>query len=98
MLAGCCDAWPTNMHKSLVVGIYLPLLRYRPWDWKQVPWVVDFCRALSKMFKEDYPKAWGLLRKFWYACLWIQGMPERLVCDLLSSPSWNRFLSVLAQR
>ena len=91
---GGIDEWPTGMHESLTIGIYLPLLRYPPWDWKRVPFLVPLGITLSAMFKTDHAQAGNILREFWQASEWITNMPERLVRDLLQNASWRRFLNI----
>jgi hypothetical protein len=34
---GAIPALPRSMHEGLTIGLYLPLLRYDPWDWKKCP-------------------------------------------------------------
>lgn len=96
--AGACDCWPTDMHESLTIGCYLPLLRHEPWDWRNVPFMAGFQRSLSRMFKEGDPLAWDTLREFWLAADWIARMPKSLVRRLLLHDSWQRFLRVSRDR
>jgi hypothetical protein len=87
--AGSIPAWPASMHEPLTLGLYLPLLRFSPWDWKRVPFLVPFGITLSAMYKARDPSAGHLLCEFWAASSWVAGMPERLVRDLLLHPSWR---------
>jgi hypothetical protein len=97
--AGSIPAWPLHMHEPLTIGVYLPLLRFSPWDWKRVKFLVSFCITLSVMYKAGDPSAGPLLCKFWTACSWVARMPECLVCDLLLHPSsWRRFLNISRDR
>jgi hypothetical protein len=95
---GSIPEWPIDMHKSLTVGIYLPLFRSRPWDWKRVPFLVQFGSALSKMHTVGDPTTRDILRQFWIASSRIDTLPKRLVCDMLQDPSWRRFLHLSGQR
>lgn len=92
--AGAIPAWPSDMHEPLTVGVYLPLLRYEPWDWKHVPLVAAFGTSLSAMYKAHEPSAGDYLRELWAACAWIAGMPRSVVRDLLQGTSWRRFLGL----
>jgi hypothetical protein len=85
--AGSVPAWPSSMHEPLTVGIFLSLLRFSPWDWKRVRFLVSFGLSLSAMYKAGDPSTGNLLREFWDASSWIARMPERLVRDLLLHPS-----------
>ena len=90
--------WPKENHEPLYVGLFLPLLRYRPWDWKKVPFLVGLSRALSTLYATDYSEGRDLLRQFWQAAIWIQDMLELLVSGLLSDPGVHRFLGVASKR
>jgi hypothetical protein len=92
--AGTIPEWPESMHESLTVGIYLPLFRCEPWDWKQVPFVVPFGSSLSAMHKIGDSSTRDILRKFWTAGTGIDSMPKRLVRNMLQNPSWRRFLNL----
>ena len=96
--AGAIEAWPLSMHEPLTVGLYLPLLRHEPWDWRRVPFLVPFGRSLSALYKKGDTSGGSLLREFWEASSWIADMPERLVRDLLQNTSWRRFLNISADR
>ena len=96
--AGSGDLWPRAMHEPLCVGLYLPLLRFKPWDWRRVPFLVPFGRALSGLFASDPAAGSDLLREFWEATFWVASLPEKLVCTLLCDRSWRRFLGVYRAR
>jgi hypothetical protein len=96
--AGSISAWPACMHESLTVGLFFPLLRHRPWDWKRVRFLVPLSIALSGLYKASDASAGDILREFWHARAWVANMPERLVCDLLHHPSWRRFLDFSRNR
>jgi hypothetical protein len=86
--------WGREMLEPLFVGLYLPLLRYRPWDWSRVPLLVAFGRKMSSVLKENHEGGGNLLRELWLSAIWIQNMPELLVSDLLSDGHYRRFLGV----
>ena len=90
--AGDHEAWPKEMHESLTIGIYLPLLRYEPWDWKQVPFMVPMGSTLSALYHTHDPEGGNLLRKFWEASQWIATMPPSMVRAMLSTSHWSKLL------
>jgi len=96
--AGSIPEWPACQYESLTVGVYLPLLHYRPWDWKDCCFMVSLGRSLSAMFRSGDPSGGRVLCEFWASSRWIAAMPERLVCDVLSHPSWRRFLNISRNR
>jgi hypothetical protein len=96
--AGAIPEWPQDMHESLTVGIFLPLLRCKPWSWRCVPFLVPLGRTLSGLYKKGDPSAGIILRKFWHVCGRVAYLPERLVCEVLQAPSWARFLGLSAER
>ena len=83
-----------EMLEPLFVGFYLPLLRFRPWDWGRIPLLVAFGRKMSSVFKEDKQDGRDLLRKLRLSAIWIQNMPELLVSKLLSDGHYRRLLGV----
>jgi hypothetical protein len=50
--AGSLNNWSTREFELLMIGLYLPLLWHRPWDWKWSTFMVLFGRLLSAMYKE----------------------------------------------
>ena len=90
--AGSIPEWPESMHEPLTVGFYFPLLRYQPWDWKRVPFLVPFGATLLQMFKHRDPSARDNLCQFWASATKAPSLPQRLVSGLLQDPSWRRFL------
>lgn len=90
--------WPKHMHEPLIVGLFLPLLRCEPWDWKRCRFMVDLGRTLSGMHQENEPGAWDILRKFWKASSTCNNLPQHVVCKLLSGPSWKAFLRLSRNR
>jgi hypothetical protein len=96
--AGAIPAWPLNMHEPLTVGLFLPLLRHKPWCWRHVPFLVPLGRTLSGLYKAGDPTAGTFLRQFWDVCGRVAYLPERLVCEVLQAPAWARFLSLSAKR
>jgi hypothetical protein len=96
--AGAIPEWSPNMHEPLTIGLFLPLLRVKPWCWRNVPFLVPLGRALSGLYKARDPAAGALLRKFWHVCGRVAHLPERLVCEVLQAPGWTRFLSLSPER
>jgi hypothetical protein len=96
--SGSIPEWPKEMHEPLTVGLYLPLFRHQPWDWKRVPFMVPFGSAMSTMHKESDSLTRDILRKFWNSSTRVAALPKRLVCDMLQNASWRRFLSISPDR
>jgi hypothetical protein len=88
ILAGSLNNWSMREFELLMIGLYLPLLQHRPWDWKRSTFMVLFGRSLSAMYKEGDQSAGNILHEFWEASNWLILMPDHLVHDLLSHPSW----------
>ena len=95
---GAIPSWPVDMHESLTVGIYLPLFRCRPWDWKCVPFLVQFESSLSSLYKTNNPEGGNFLRQFWISSSRITYLPKRLVSDVLQGTSWRKFLCLSGER
>jgi hypothetical protein len=96
--AGSCPEWTTSMHEPLTVGIYLPLFRASPWDWRRVPFLVPFAREMSGMYKAGDTSGRDLLREFWASSGVISDMPFSMVSRLLQGNSWREFLGISSQR
>ena len=96
--AGGIPEWPTEMHEPLTIGLYLPLFRHQPWDWKQVPFMVPFGCAMSSMYRKGDPSAGSHLREFWRASSRVTDLSYGLVRNLLQNKSWYRFLHFSRQR
>jgi hypothetical protein len=91
---GAIPAWPSSMHEGLTIGLYFPLLRYEPWDWKNVPFMGKFGSTLSALYHTNPSRARDLLREFWKARTWVATMSQRMVSSMLSPKIWHRLLSV----
>jgi hypothetical protein len=91
---GSIAEWPLTMHEPLTVGLFLPLLRFRPWSWKHVPFLAALGGTLSKMYKVGDADAGTVLCKFWHRALGAPFMPKGLVSELLQGSSWRRFLNL----
>jgi hypothetical protein len=96
--AGSIPEWSDVMYESLTVGIYLPLFRHRPWDWKQVPFMVPFGNAMSALHRAGDPSTRDILRQFWEASIGSTSLPKSLVQQLLQDSSWKRFLHICAKK
>lgn len=90
--AGAIDAWPESMHEGLTIGFYFPLLRHEPWCWRRLPFLVQLCIKMSKMYKAGDASAGGNLRKFWEASICLAAMPKRVVRRVLQDANGYRFL------
>jgi hypothetical protein len=95
---GSIVEWPTSMHEPLTIGLFFPLLRFRPWSWKRVPFMAALGVTLSTMYKVSDPDAGRVLREFWRRALGAPFMPKSLVSELLQGSSWRRFLNLPPKR
>jgi hypothetical protein len=86
--------WPSSMHEPLMIGLVFPLLRFEPWHWRRVPFMVGLGRTLSGLHKTDHDAARNLLCKFWSARNRAARLPARMVCPLLLRPNYHSFLSL----
>jgi hypothetical protein len=96
--AGAIPAWPESMHEGLVVGFYFPLLRFKPWCWKRIPFVVQLCIKMSKMYRTGDSSAGDILRQFWASSLRVASMPKRVVQRVLQEPTGHQFLNLSRDR
>jgi hypothetical protein len=86
------------MHEPLTIGLFFPLLRFRPWSWKRVPFMAALGITLSALYKAGDPDAGFVLREFWRRALGAPFMPKSLVSELLQGTSWRRFLNLPPKR
>jgi hypothetical protein len=98
IVPGAIEEWPSSMHEPLTVGLFLPLIRIRPWSWKRVPFMAALEVTVSAMHKTSDPDAGVVLCKFWSRALGAPFMPKSLVSELLQRSSWRRFLNLPPQR
>ena len=87
--------WPTNCHKLLIVGIILPYLSYRPWQFKGTPKMFAVGRQLSTLFCQKKLEGGDILRKFLQQCREFQAMPKHVVWKMLyltQKPPFSRML------
>jgi hypothetical protein len=88
------DLWPSSMHESLMVGFIFPLLRYEPWHWRCIPFMVGLGRTLSALHKTNHHEARDLLRKLWAARSRAASLPAHMVRPLLLRSNCHPFLSL----
>ena len=55
--------WNENMYKPLCLGFCFPFLKYRPWQLKRAPKLLELGRQVHKVCKEDRMDPGNLLRK-----------------------------------
>lgn len=84
------------MHEPLIVGIFffLPSFAFDPWDWRRVPWMGNFGRALSAMFKAGDPRTTRNLLEFWKGATSLPAMQVPAVRPVLQNDSWTAFLGL----
>ena len=75
--------WPKEMYEPLILGIYLPFLKNRPWQLKGQPALLGLDKHLRKMWKKNPGASSTVLRKLWRSAREMASMPEKLVRSLL---------------
>ena len=76
--------WPDEMYEPLIIGIYFPFLKNRPWQLKGQPALLGLDKLLRMLWKTDPGAAGPLLRKLWSNTRKMASMPKELVCQVLS--------------
>jgi hypothetical protein len=78
--------WSNNQFEPLIVGIYLPLSRHKPWRLKGTP-MLDQVERLLRELPASSPK-WGrdILQKLLEQSRKLDSLPEGVVRPLLQAP------------
>jgi hypothetical protein len=77
------DVWPLFHHEPLIVGLYLPLSRHRPWRLQGTPFVDLVARELSDLPATDNNWGGNILCKFLQQARKLESMPQCMVRPLL---------------
>ena len=77
--------WSNEMHESLLVGVYLPLLPVYPWTFRRSKSVLELERTLQRVQKSKTGTQGIVLCKFFKLARKLPSMPERMVWKVLSS-------------
>ena len=78
------SCWPNEMCEPLIIGIYFPFLKNRPWQLKGQPALLGMDKQLRTLWKTNPGTAGTLLRKLWRYTRKMESMPKELVCEVLS--------------
>ena len=78
-----CPIWPVGTHEPLLIGLFFPFLRVKPWQLKGTPKMHAMGRDLRSVFKESHVDAGHLLRKFRVYCEGLHSMSECMVRKML---------------
>ena len=81
----CVSFWNQDQHEPLIIGIYLPFLSFRPWQWKGTPYLLGLEGLLRKVWKQDEDAGRHLLRKFWSQARKLPSMPEVMASKMLGN-------------
>jgi hypothetical protein len=79
------NVWPENMHESLLVAVYLPLLPFYPWTFRRSESVLELERSMQRVQKTKAGTEGVVLRKFFKLARKLPTMSERVVRRVLSS-------------
>ena len=77
--------WNSEMHESLLVGVYLPLLPVYPWTFRRSKSVLELERTLQRVQKSKAGAQGPVLCKFLKLSRKLPSMQERMVWKVLSS-------------
>ena len=77
--------WSGDMHESLLIGIYLPLLPCYPWTYRRSATVLEVERLVREMQKTKAGSPGSVLRKFLKLSRRIPSMQNDMVWKLLST-------------
>ena len=80
------SAWPSQMFEPLTIAILYPFLKFRPWQIRGSPQVLDLGRELSRVWREDPGREGPLLWKLRSLQESIATMSPQLAWKLLQSP------------
>ena len=73
--------------EPLTLAVIFPFLNHRPWQLKRSQAFLGMANVLRRMWKDDPGSAWSLLRKFFKQSRSLEDLPERLVRQMLQSPT-----------
>ena len=75
--------WPKNMHEPLILALFFPFVRSKPWQLKGSPKLLEMELSLRRVLKTDEGSAGSLLRKLCVFTEGLKNLPPKLVFDLL---------------
>ena len=90
--------WNEEQHEPLIVGIYLPFLSFRPWQWKGSKLILELERLLRKMWKSDEDAGRHILRKFWDQTRRVPFMSEVMASKVLNGVPKHEFSYIKTQK
>ena len=79
--------WLPDMHEPLILALFIPYVRCKPWEHKRSPKLVEVERMLRGMLKADSGSEGPFLQQLCKFSSGLQGLPEELVWQLLQNPS-----------
>ena len=73
-------AWEIDMHEPLLIALFFPYIRVKPWQLRGTPRMYQMGSELRRVFKkEDVDQRDLVLCKFWLQCHRLGSMPEKNV-------------------
>ena len=76
-----------DQHEPLTLAVVFPFLNHRPWQLKRSQAFLGMGNVLRRLWKEDQSSPWPLLRKFFEQSRKLEHLQERVVRQMLQSPS-----------
>ena len=82
------DVWSKkDQHEPLTFAVVFPFLSHRPWQLKRSQTFLGMGNILRRMWKESQSPPWDLLLKFFEQSRKLEHLPERVVRQMLQSPT-----------
>ena len=79
--------WSSEMHEPLILALFFPYVRCKPWELKRSPKLVEVERVLRGMLKADGGAEGPFLQQLCKFSAGLQDLSEELVWQLLQNPS-----------
>jgi hypothetical protein len=79
--------WPASSHEPLLVGVFLPFIRHRPWQLRHSPKLLGMERKLRSMWKTGEGNPGTLLRELRLLPRKLDTMSEGMVRKVLRTAS-----------
>jgi hypothetical protein len=77
------DVWPSHHFEPLIVGIYFPLTRHRPWRLRDTALLDDVASQLSNLPRDAFNWGGDILRKLLRQTQTLDTMSPRMARELL---------------
>ena len=79
------EGWAADMHEPLILALFFPYVRSKPWQLKGSPKLLEMEIALRRVLKTNDGSAGSLLRKLCLFTEGLKGVPPELVFGVLQA-------------